>query len=33
MTMDAAEIGVLAGGAAAIVFVLWYFFGERWMRK
>lgn len=27
--MDAAEIGVVAGGVAAIVFVLWYFFGER----
>jgi len=27
--MDAAEIGVLAGGVGAIGFVLWYFFGER----
>ena len=29
MTMDAMEIGVVIGGAAAIAFVLWYFFGER----
>ena len=27
--MDATEIGVVAGGAAAVAFVLWYFFGER----
>lgn len=27
--MDAAEIVVLAGGIAAIVFVLWYFLGKR----
>ena len=27
--MDAAEIGVVVGGIAAIAFVLWYFFGER----
>ncbi len=27
--MDAAEIGVVIGGAAAIAFVLWWFFGER----
>lgn len=27
--MDASEIGVLIGGLAAIVFVLWYFFGKR----
>ena len=27
--MDAAEIGVITGGAASIGFVLWYFFGER----
>jgi len=27
--MDPAEIGVIAGGAASIGFVLWYFFGER----
>ena len=27
--MDASEIGVLIGGIAAIVFVLWYFFGKR----
>jgi plastocyanin domain-containing protein len=27
--MDAAEIFVVAGAAAAIAFVLWYFFGER----
>lgn len=29
MTMDTAEIAVLAGGVLAIAFVLWYFFGER----
>jgi hypothetical protein len=29
MTMDAAEIGVVIGGVAAIAFVLWYFFAER----
>ena len=27
--MDASEVLVLVGGVAAIVFVLWYFFGER----
>lgn len=27
--MDATEIAVVAGGAAVILFVLWYFFGER----
>ena len=27
--MDAVEVGVVVGGAAAIAFVLWYFFGER----
>ena len=27
--MDASEVLVLLGGVAAIVFVLWYFFGER----
>jgi len=27
--MDAIEIAVVAGGAALIIFVLWYFFGER----
>ncbi|HEY7529618.1 MAG TPA: cupredoxin domain-containing protein [Gemmatimonadota bacterium] len=27
--MDAAEIAVVAGAAAGIAFVLWYFFGER----
>ncbi len=27
--MDAIEIAVVAGGAALISFVLWYFFGER----
>jgi plastocyanin domain-containing protein len=27
--MDGTEIGVVIGGAAAIAFVLWYFFGER----
>ena len=27
--MDASEISVMVGGVAAIVFVLWYFFGER----
>ena len=27
--MDTAEIGVVIGGAAAIAFVLWYFFGKR----
>ena len=27
--MDTAEIGVVAGGVAAIAFGLWYFFGER----
>ena len=27
--MDATEIAVVAGGAAAVLFVLWYFFGER----
>jgi plastocyanin domain-containing protein len=27
--MDSAEIGVVTGGALAVAFVLWYFFGER----
>jgi plastocyanin domain-containing protein len=27
--MDTAEIAVIVGGIASIVFVLWYFFGER----
>ncbi|HEY0003583.1 MAG TPA: cupredoxin domain-containing protein [Pyrinomonadaceae bacterium] len=27
--MDWMEIGVIVGGLAAILFVLWYFFGER----
>jgi plastocyanin domain-containing protein len=27
--MDSIEIAVVAGGVAAVVFVLWYFFGER----
>ena len=27
--MDTAQIAVIIGGIAAIVFVLWYFFGER----
>jgi plastocyanin domain-containing protein len=27
--MDAIEMGVLAGGVAAIGFVIWYFFGAR----
>jgi len=27
--MDSVEIAVIVGGAAAIAFVLWYFFGER----
>lgn len=27
--MDAAEIGVVIGGAMLIAFVLWYFFGKR----
>ena len=27
--MDWAEIGVVIGGIAAILFVMWYFFGER----
>jgi len=27
--MDTAEIIVVAGGAALVAFVLWYFFGER----
>ncbi len=27
--MDATEIIVIVGGVAAILFVLWYFFGER----
>jgi plastocyanin domain-containing protein len=27
--VDAAEIGVLTGGAVLILLVLWYFFGER----
>ncbi len=27
--MDSTELGVIIGGAAAIAFVLWYFFGER----
>jgi plastocyanin domain-containing protein len=29
MNMDASEIVVVVGGVAAIVFVLWYFFGAR----
>ena len=28
-SLDAAELGVVAGGIAAVAFVLWYFFGER----
>jgi hypothetical protein len=27
--MDLTEIGVIIGGAAGILFALWYFFGER----
>ncbi len=27
--MDSTEIGVVIGGAIAVAFVLWYFFGER----
>lgn len=27
--MDAAQIAVTAGGAAAVVFILWFFFGPR----
>jgi plastocyanin domain-containing protein len=27
--MDSTEIAVITGGIASIVFVLWYFFGER----
>lgn len=27
--MDQAELGVLAGGALLIAFILWYFFGDR----
>jgi plastocyanin domain-containing protein len=27
--MDSASIGVLAGGVAAVAFVIWYFFGSR----
>ena len=27
--MDSIEIGVMTGGIALIIFVLWYFFGER----
>ena len=27
--MDASEIGVIVGGIAVILFLLWYFFGER----
>jgi plastocyanin domain-containing protein len=27
--MDSTEIGVVTGGALAVAFVLWYFFGER----
>ena len=29
MHLDASEIVVIIAGAGAIVFVLWYFFGER----
>ena len=29
MTMDSAELGVLAGGIVLIAFILWYFFGKR----
>ena len=31
--MDVSEIGVIAGGAAVIAFILWYFFGEREMAE
>lgn len=27
--MDSTELGVVIGGAVAVAFVLWYFFGER----
>jgi plastocyanin domain-containing protein len=27
--MDSTELGVVIGGALAVAFVLWYFFGER----
>ncbi|HYE65079.1 MAG TPA: cupredoxin domain-containing protein [Pyrinomonadaceae bacterium] len=27
--MDLTEIGVIIGGTVAIIFVIWYFFGER----
>lgn len=26
--MDSAEIGVLIGGVALVIFVIWFFFGE-----
>lgn len=29
MTMDPAELGVLAGGVLLTAFILWYFFGTR----
>lgn len=29
MNIDSTEVAVMLGGAAAIGFVLWYFFGER----
>lgn len=29
MTLDSAELGVLAGGIVLIVLILWYFFGRR----
>lgn len=29
MKMDTTQIGVIIGGCAAIIFVLWYFFGSR----
>lgn len=29
MNLDVTEIGVIIGGLVLIVFVLWYFFGER----
>lgn len=33
MHLDAAEVFVILGGVAAIVFVLWYFFGERFAAR
>lgn len=32
-SLDGADVGVIVGGAVLILFILWYFFGERGGRQ